>query len=89
MAVSKLEALYGTKWRSDSAETRFFNRRKIVIDEIKRLVSSKEYNNHSDAVKSLDDWMIINKKSLSKLQAHIRPVVKKACSNNDESESNQ
>ncbi len=63
-AVRQLEADWGTAWRKNPTESRFFNRRMVIIREIKRL-QREEGKTESQAVDLLDrrrgnnslDWL--------------------------------
>lgn len=64
-AVKNLEDV-GRSWHNNTTDKRFFDRRKIIINEIIRLVSSNVCVDHSAAVKKLDQQR--SNKSLNWLQ---------------------
>jgi hypothetical protein len=76
-AVSAMEKTWGTRWRSNPTESRFFNRRKVIVDEIGRLVSTEEVNNFDEAIRKLENRRRANDESLNWLQKAIL-VEKKA-----------
>ncbi|RPB09551.1 hypothetical protein P167DRAFT_465131, partial [Morchella conica CCBAS932] len=39
-SVESLEARYGPKWRTSQAERKFYSRRKVIIEEITKRISS-------------------------------------------------
>jgi hypothetical protein len=69
-AVKVLEDTWGAKWRKDTTERRFFNRRRIVIDEVNRIASDDGVT-IEEAIRRLDDKMKASSKSLDWLQKQI------------------
>jgi hypothetical protein len=70
-AVEYLEATHGTSWRN--GDDRFINRRKIILKEVERLVSSGEKADHEEAVDYLDGLITDNRGSLDWLQKRVKP----------------
>jgi hypothetical protein len=70
-SIEQLENNWGTRWRSDPTESKFYNRRKTIIKEIQRLVSSSEQRTYDDAVKKLENIRVAKKLSLNGLQKEI------------------
>lgn len=70
-AMEKLEAKYKAGWRSNPTDSKFFTRRKIIIDEIVRLTGTKKYS-EQEAVEMLDRYAKDNQVSLYKLQELIK-----------------
>ena len=73
-AVKDLEAKWGTKWRSNSTETRFFNRRRKILKKVEQLVESKECSSIDAAIAKLDNVRVENNASLDWLQKHIEGI---------------
>ena len=69
-SVKALEDIWGTKWRNSDAERRFFNRRRIIIDEVNRMVKEESIT-VEEAIRILDAKMKASNKSLDWLQKHI------------------
>jgi hypothetical protein len=69
--VKALEETWGSKWRKETTERRFFNRRRIIIDEIGRIMKD-EAKTAEEAVSMLDGRIRAPKKSLDWLQKQIR-----------------
>ena len=69
-AMEKLDAQY-RRWRMNPNDSRFFIRRKIIIDEVKRLAETDSYT-HREAVELLDRYISRNDLSLNKLQNLIK-----------------
>jgi hypothetical protein len=69
-SVKSLEEAWGPKWRLSPTESRFFNRRKIIIDWINRQITDGKTAN--EAVRILDDRIKASKKSLDWLQKQIK-----------------
>ncbi len=44
LAVKTLEERYGTKWRRNPTETKFFNRRKRIIDAVDKIRHAKGWS---------------------------------------------
>ena len=62
LSVEALDERWGSRWRH-GAEFQFYSRRKVIIDEIKRLVAGgKEV---IDVVDSLEEQRLRSKASLS------------------------
>lgn len=80
-AVKDLERSFGTKWRSNPSESRYFTGRKVIIDEIERLVATNTCVSHDQAVNHLENKRLANKGSLNWLIKSIRPP--KAVSNSE------
>ena len=70
-SVKCLEDAWGAKWRISPTESRFFNRRKIIIDHVYHLTKS-EGKTVSEAVRFLDNRINASKKSLDWLQKQIK-----------------
>ena len=70
-SVKCLEDAWGAKWRISPTESRFFNRRKIIIDHVYHLTKS-EGKTASEAVRFLDNRINASKKSLDWLQKQIK-----------------
>lgn len=70
-AVRDLEMQFGTKWRSKEKDRRFFNRRKIIYQEVERMVRDNAMT-ESDAVRELDRLISSNNASLDWLQRHLK-----------------
>ncbi|KAI3638343.1 hypothetical protein MIR68_003954 [Amoeboaphelidium protococcarum] len=71
-AVQDLEATFGTKWRKDQTESKFFNRRRVIIDEIKRIVNENVASCEQEAVRLLEIKRSSNLWSLDKLMKSIK-----------------
>ncbi|KAI3655070.1 hypothetical protein MP228_000450 [Amoeboaphelidium protococcarum] len=71
-AVQDLEATFGTKWRKDQTESKFFNRRRVIIDEIKRMVNDNVASCEQEAVRLLEIKRSSNLWSLDKLMKSIK-----------------
>lgn len=69
-SVKSLEEAWGPRWRQTPTETRFFNRRRIIIDEVNRLVKESGVT-VEEAVRSLDGKIQESTKSLNWLQKQI------------------
>ncbi|KAI3630051.1 hypothetical protein MIR68_011486 [Amoeboaphelidium protococcarum] len=70
--VQDLEATFGTKWRKDQTESKFFNRRRVIIDEIKRMVNENVASCEQEAVRLLEIKRSSNLWSLDKLMKSIK-----------------
>ena len=71
-AVKDMERQYGTKWRLSTADRKFFNRRKVIYDEIERIASNQRLA-PSEAAKILEEHRLALKfKSLDALMKEIK-----------------
>ena len=84
-AVKDLEKNYGAKWRSLDKDSRHFNRRKPIIDEILRKVESGGCASTPDAAKELEKYRQDNGLSLRKLGDELFKKIK-AQKNEDSAE---
>ena len=64
LSVEALDERWGSRWRH-GAEFQFYSRRKVIIDEIKRLVAGGR--EASDVVDSLEEQRLRSKASLSQV----------------------
>ncbi|KAG2215396.1 hypothetical protein INT45_009470 [Circinella minor] len=69
-SVRSLEDKYKTKWRKNSTESRFFSRRKIIYEEVKRIANDRHIS-FSDAAQVLEDTRRDLKISIDKLTKKI------------------
>ena len=69
-SVRSLEEKYKTKWRKNSTESRFFSRRKIIYEEVKRIANDRHIS-FSDAAQALEDTRRDLKISIDKLTKKI------------------
>lgn len=69
-AVEQLEMTYGTAWRKDRTESRFFCRRKKIYDEVQK-VSREKNIPLAQAVESVEEQRLHYKLSLDGLQKFI------------------
>ncbi|KAF8543284.1 transcriptional activator of glycolytic enzymes-domain-containing protein [Trichophaea hybrida] len=66
-SVVSLESQYGPKWRSSTAERKFYSRRKVIIEEVKKMM--KQGRTEWDAVSAIEEWR--QGKSLDSLSKEI------------------
>ncbi|KAA8900565.1 transcriptional activator of glycolytic enzymes-domain-containing protein [Sphaerosporella brunnea] len=66
-SVVYLESTYGPKWRSTQAERKFYSRRKVIIEEVRKLID--QGRTEWDAISDVDEWR--GGRSLDKLSKTI------------------
>ena len=82
-SIQRLENDYGIAWRSSAAETKYFNRRRIIINKIESLIESGM--SEREAIETVERMrMEMRNKSLAELQDAIRPPVRKQVVQNRE-----
>ena len=72
-SVEALDERWGSRWRY-GAEFQFYSRRKVIIDEIKRLVAGGR--EVVDVVDSLEEQRLTAKASLSQVINALKAAVK-------------
>jgi hypothetical protein len=73
LSVEALDERWGSRWRH-GAEFQFYSRRKVIIDEIKRLVAGGR--EASDVVDSLEEQRLRSKASLSQVINALKAAAK-------------
>lgn len=66
-SVVSLESQYGPKWRSSTAERKFYSRRKVIIEEVKKQINKGRQE--WEAVQAIEEWR--QGKSLDSLSKEI------------------
>lgn len=69
-SVKQLEEDYGTKWRRDPTQSRYYLRRKVLYDELERIAGEKRIS-LEDAAGVLEETRKRNSKSLDTLSTMI------------------
>ncbi len=73
LSVEALDERWGSRWRR-GAEFQFYSRRKVIIDEIKRLI--KTGRGAKDVVESLEEQRLASKSSLSQVITALKLAAK-------------
>jgi hypothetical protein len=71
-AVSDLENNWGTRWRQNGTESRYFNRRNVIYKEVARMVADGDVNTVDEAVAALETKRTANHTSLDGLMKIIQ-----------------